>query len=91
MESAASGILAGKNAVRYLRGEEQLVLPRETMMGALAGYISTPVADFQPMGANMGILPPLENHIRDKRERYMALSVRGKAAIEEIDLTVQEV
>jgi len=46
------------------------------MCGALLDYITTPNKDFQPMGANMGILPRTEeiNIIRDKRERYMALS-----------------
>ena len=61
MESAASGIVAGKNAVRALRGKEPLCLPKETMIGALTSYISDPtVTDFQPMGANFGVLPPLE-------------------------------
>ena len=78
MESASSGILAGINAARYLKGEESLVLPNTTMMGALAGYISDPyVENFQPMGANFGILPPLDEHIRDKRERYGALANRA--------------
>jgi methylenetetrahydrofolate--tRNA-(uracil-5-)-methyltransferase len=56
------------------------------MVGALLNYITSENKDFQPMGSNMGILPPLENHIRDKRERYMAFAVRGKAAIEKIEL-----
>ena len=48
------------------------------MIGALLNYIcDESVADFQPMGANFGIIPPLENHIRDKRERYAALSARS--------------
>ena len=60
MESAGSGVLAGLNAARRLRGQDPLVLPRETMLGALAGYISDPsVKNFQPMGANFGVLPPL--------------------------------
>ena len=78
MESAASGLLAGLNAVRFLRGEEAWVLPADTMLGALAGYISDPsVRDFQPMGANFGVLPPLAELIRDKRQRYAALSARA--------------
>lgn len=84
MESACSGILAGLNAVRALRGEELLVLPSETMAGALSRYISDPsVTNFQPMGANFGVLPPLEPHIRDKRERYAALARRALEKLEE--------
>lgn len=82
MESASTGILAGKNAVRALHGQAPLVLPPETMMGALTHHVcDTTVTDFQPMGANFGVLPPLENHIRDKKERYAALSARSLEAL----------
>lgn len=78
MESASSGILAGINAARHIKGEAPLILKNTTMMGALAEYISSsPSKDFQPMGANFGVLPPLDEKIRDKRERYAALSARG--------------
>jgi methylenetetrahydrofolate--tRNA-(uracil-5-)-methyltransferase len=78
MESAASGIIAGINAVNRLKNYEPLVLPKYTMIGALLGYITDPtVENFQPMGANFGIIPPLEAKIRDKRERYMALAERS--------------
>lgn len=78
MESASSGILAGINAARNIKGEAPLILKNTTMMGALAEYISSsPSKDFQPMGANFGVLPPLNEKIRDKRERYAALSARG--------------
>ena len=78
MESAQSGILAGINLVRRLRGQQTLVLPNTTIMGALAQYISDEsVKDFQPMGANFGVLPPIEPHIRDKKARYEALAVRS--------------
>lgn len=78
MESAASGMLAGINAVRRLEGRKPLVLPITTMMGALAEHVAhSPSKDFQPMGANFGIFPPIEPHIRDKRERYMAFSERA--------------
>ncbi len=83
MESAASGLLAGINAARLVKGESPLILPRETMMGALASHVCTKTTDFQPMGANFGILPPLENHIRDKKMRYAALSERALAMLEE--------
>ena len=85
MESAASGIMAGKNAVRLAQNIKPLVLPQTTMIGALAGYISDEsVSDFQPMGANFGVLPPLEPKIRDKQERYAALAQRSLAEIERI-------
>jgi len=78
MESAQSGMLAGVNLVRRLRGQNTLVLPPTTIMGALAAYISDQsVKDFQPMGANFGVLPPIEPHIRDKKTRYEALSQRS--------------
>ena len=78
MESASSGILAGINAARKLHGESSLTLPETTMMGALSRYISDPsVTNFQPMGANFGVLPKLEDKIRDKSERYTALAQRA--------------
>ncbi len=78
MESAASGIMAGINAVRRARGEESLVLSEYNMIGALSQYISDEsVTNFQPMGANFGILPPIEPKIKDKRERYAALANRA--------------
>ncbi len=77
MESAGSGILAGLNAVRQLRGQEPLILPRDTMLGALSAHVSDENAHYQPMGANFGILPALETHIRDKKQRYAALAQRA--------------
>lgn len=78
MESASSGIIAGINAARKLRNEAPLILPKYTMIGALLGYITDEtVENFQPMGANFGIIPSLETKIRDKRERYMALAERS--------------
>lgn len=84
MESAASGLLAGINAARAAQGKAALVLPADTMTGALAGYISNPaVKDFQPMGANFGVLPPLPEKIRDKRLRYAALAERALNSLEQ--------
>lgn len=85
MESAASGILAGKNAVRLARGEALLELPKTTMLGALSAYISDEtVKEFQPMGANFGILPPIEPKIKDKKQRYAALAQRALADLEKV-------
>ena len=78
VESAASGILAGHNLARRLRGEQPLQLPLDCMLGALVHYISDPsVSDFQPMGANMGILPPWQERVKDKAKRYELIANRG--------------
>ena len=85
MESASSGMLAGLNAVKRIKQEQTVTLPAETMLGALQRYISdSTVSDFQPMGANMGILPPLEEHIKDKKQRAAAYSGRALASLEGI-------
>lgn len=84
MESAASGIMAGINAVRRADGKKPLRLENITMIGALADYISDEsVKNFQPMGANFGILPPIEPKIRDKKERYAALAKRALDSLAE--------
>ncbi len=78
MESASSGIMAGVNAVRRAEGKAPFVLNTDTMIGALCDYISDEsVTDFQPMGANFGVLPPIEPKIRDKSQRYTALAERA--------------
>ncbi len=85
MESAASGILAGINAYRYLIDKEELVLPQLTMIGALSRYISDPsVVDFQPMGASFGLLPSLPEVIRDKKLRYGTLSPRSLDCLQSV-------
>ena len=84
MESAASGLMAGINLSKRLKGEETVILPVETMIGALSRYISDEsVKNFQPMGANFGVLPPLPEKIRDKQERYMKLAERGMNSIKQ--------
>ncbi len=83
MESAGSGILAGINLARRLEGRGPLLLPETTMLGALSRHVSQYAGkDFQPMGANFGVLPPLPEKIRDKRQRYMALSQRALCDLE---------
>ena len=87
MESASSGILAGYNAAQKILGNEKIVLPEITMMGALTKYISDEtVKNFQPMGAAFGIIPPLEEKIRDKKERYEALAKRSLEFFDTLDL-----
>ncbi|MDE7137253.1 MAG: FADH(2)-oxidizing methylenetetrahydrofolate--tRNA-(uracil(54)-C(5))-methyltransferase TrmFO, partial [Ruminococcus sp.] len=72
MESAMSGLVAGISAVRRIKGLEPLKLPSDTMTGALTAYISDPYNNgkFQPMGANMGILPDISVRIKDKKQKY---------------------
>ena len=84
MESAASGLLAARQILARLQGRELPPPPPQTMCGALLQYITTPNKDFQPMGANMGILPrtPDIDAIRDKRERYAALSQAAQQAMQ---------
>ena len=77
-------VLAAHQMLARLNGRELSPPPAATMCGALLDYITTPNKDFQPMGANMGILPRTEeiNSIRDKRERYMALSQAAQDAMQ---------
>ncbi|MCI1269084.1 MAG: methylenetetrahydrofolate--tRNA-(uracil(54)-C(5))-methyltransferase (FADH(2)-oxidizing) TrmFO [Ruminococcus sp.] len=84
MESAASGIIAGKNLARRLSGKNNLKLPIDTMTGALCAYISDPFnsENFQPMGANMGILPDIGLRIKDKKIKYGAYAQRAMASLE---------
>ena len=84
MESASAGILAGLNMALKLEGKETLKLPENTMMGALSHYISDEtVTNFQPMGANIGILPQLEEKIRDKKLKAEKHAERSLAALAE--------
>lgn len=83
VESAASGIIAGRALADRISGKEPLTLPAETMLGALCSYISDPtVENFQPMASNMGILPPYDKVIKGKQERYNALAERSLAALD---------
>lgn len=83
MESAMCGIMAARILSSRLRGKAVELPPKETMSGALLRRLRERTTDFQPMGANMGILPPLDELIKDKRLRYERLSERALAAMEE--------
>ncbi len=79
-----TGLLAGINAARWLHGDPLLTLPQTTMLGMLCHYITHAEAgDFQPMKANYGILPPLDNPPRSKRERAAAYSARALADLDQ--------
>jgi methylenetetrahydrofolate--tRNA-(uracil-5-)-methyltransferase len=83
-ESLATGLLAGHNLARMLGGEAPLVPPPVTMLGALMRYVhETDPGHFQPMNANLGLLPPLERPERDKRKKRARLAERALAAMRE--------
>jgi methylenetetrahydrofolate--tRNA-(uracil-5-)-methyltransferase len=85
MESAATGILAAINAARYINKKELLILSTVTMLGSLVNFITSSVTgDLQPVNCNFGILPPLENEIKDKKKRYQAYVNRSINAITEL-------
>ncbi|MBR2715451.1 MAG: methylenetetrahydrofolate--tRNA-(uracil(54)-C(5))-methyltransferase (FADH(2)-oxidizing) TrmFO [Ruminococcus sp.] len=88
MESASSGLIAGINAYMVASGKTTVVLPEFTMMGSLSRYISDEsVKDFQPMGANLGVLPPLEDRPRDKKLRGAMYAQRS---LDSLDAFINE-
>lgn len=85
IESCAMGALAGINAALYLQNKTLLKLPKTTMMGALSQYVSNPeiTKNFQPINSNWGIIEPLEERIRDKKQKQLIYTERGLKAFEE--------
>ena len=77
VESIASGLIAGINMARKLKGQESLILSTETILGSLSKHISTETPNFQPMNANFGILEPLGQVIKDKSQKKLAYSNRA--------------
>ena len=77
VESISSGLVAGINAAHKLKQKETVTFSKETVIGALAKYISTANEKFQPMNANFGILPELEEKIKDKKLRYQKMAERS--------------
>ncbi len=82
MESAASGLVAGINLARRLGGKSDMIMPDVSIIGQLQRHISTPVDDYQPMNANFGIMPALNDPPRDKKQRKYKYSLRCIAAVE---------
>ena len=74
VESISSGLVAGINMANQILGKDRLTFSNKNMIGALCKYISTENDRFQPMNSNFGILPKLEEKIKDKMERYEKLS-----------------
>jgi methylenetetrahydrofolate--tRNA-(uracil-5-)-methyltransferase len=84
VESAASGLIAGRNAAALVRSEVLRVPPRTTAIGALAFYVShANPRDYQPTNITFGIMEPPPGHIRDKQKRKLAISERALADLEE--------
>jgi len=85
IESASSGLVAGVNMARRVKGLEPIVFPRETAHGALSHYISDAcISKFQPMNINFGLMPPLETKIRDKREKNRKIAERALNMLKDI-------
>lgn len=83
VESAASGLLSAVHMANRLSGKPVTVPPIDTVSGALSAHICGATENFQPMNANYGVLPPLENAPRDKKLRYRALSERALNSMRE--------
>jgi methylenetetrahydrofolate--tRNA-(uracil-5-)-methyltransferase len=78
-EAAMSGLLAALNTWADISGAPPVVLPPTSAFGALARYATDPeTAHYQPMHVNFGIVPPLAEKVRGKRERYAAYTKRGR-------------
>ena len=84
VESISSGLVSAINACQKYFGKEKIVFPETTMLGALAKYISTENDKFQPMNANFGIVPELNEKIRDKKLKYGKLADRGIADLKKL-------
>lgn len=84
VESIASGLMCGINAAAVCSGKIMPEFPPTTIMGALAAYLERENASFQPMNANFGILPPLENKTRDKAENKRLYAERSTKDLEKI-------
>ena len=88
VESAASGLVAGISLAAELKGEKPVSFPGWTALGAMGRYVSTPNRRFQPMNCAFGLIDPLPvlpggKRIRNKTERYEAISARALAWIDE--------
>jgi len=84
VESAASGLLAGRNAAALAQGQAPRTLPRTTAMGALAHYVShADPAHYQPSNITHGIMEPLQDPPRDKARKKALIADRALAALQD--------
>ena len=93
IESAASGLVAGINAVRRFKGQEPVIFPETTAIGALPHYITHAESKhFQPMNVNFGIIKELDGpRIRDKKERYERIAERALQDLESLSDAIGKV
>lgn len=89
VESAASAIVAALNAINNVNGKE-IIFPTETMIGSMANYIVDATSkNFQPINANFGIIKPLEERIKDKKEKYTKYAERALEILEKFKENIQ--
>lgn len=88
VESTASGLIAAINMYKYIKDENITEVPKNTMIGSLIDYITMPKDNFQPMNANFGIIPPLDQKYRDKLQRNEQYSIRALKEINKYKLSV---
>jgi methylenetetrahydrofolate--tRNA-(uracil-5-)-methyltransferase len=87
VESASNGLLAGINAARAAENKERVVFPPETAIGALAHYVSTGGSGkFDPMNITFGLIPPLTERIRKKKEKNAKIAERSLNMLDTIDV-----
>lgn len=85
-ESIASGLLAGINMAKYLKGEPLLELPKETMLGALTHYITnSEIVNFQPINSNWGIVPSIELPKKERKNKKLKNELFAKRSIETLE------
>lgn len=91
-ESIASGLLAGINMAKFLKGEELLTLPKDTMLGALTHYISNPeIKSFQPINSNWGIVPPIELPKKERKNKKFKNELLAKRAVSSLESIIHMV
>mgnify|MGYP001805813745 CR=1 FL=1 len=89
-ESIATGMLAGINMAKYLKGEEILILPKETILGALSSYISDSAHEkFQPINSNWGIVPPIELPKKERKNKKLKNELLAKRSIEVLQEAIE--
>ncbi|WP_204966427.1 FADH(2)-oxidizing methylenetetrahydrofolate--tRNA-(uracil(54)-C(5))-methyltransferase TrmFO [Megamonas hypermegale] len=92
VESAASGLVAGINAAYLAQGQEPVIFPKETAHGSMCNYITSAVAKhFQPMNANFGLMPPLEERICDKKLKKQKIAQRALEFLDKFSADVLKI